>query len=49
MKPETLETRIVERIERKRGDVFVRADFVDLGRYDQVGRAFARSCERVGW
>ena len=39
MKPETLETRLLNRIERKRGDVFLRADFDDLGGYDQVGRA----------
>ena len=39
MKPETLETRIQKRIGRKRGDVFLRADFADLGDYDQVGRA----------
>ena len=42
MKPETLETRIVNRIERKRSDVFVRADFGDLGGYDQVGRALRK-------
>jgi hypothetical protein len=39
MKPETLETRLLKRIYRKRGDVFLRADFGDLGGYDQVGRA----------
>jgi hypothetical protein len=39
MKPENLETRLLNRIERKRGDVFLRADFEDLGGYDQVGRA----------
>jgi hypothetical protein len=39
MKPETLETKLLDRIERKRGDVFLRADFDDLGGYDQVGRA----------
>ena len=38
MKPETLEARILKRIGRKRGDVFLRADFGDLGGYDQVGR-----------
>lgn len=38
MKPETLETRIMKRIERKRADVFLREDFKDLGGYDQVGR-----------
>jgi hypothetical protein len=39
MKPETLEARLLKRIDRKRGDVFLRADFGDLGGYDQVGRA----------
>jgi hypothetical protein len=39
MKPETLETRLWKRIDRKRGDVFWRADFDDLGGYDRVGRA----------
>jgi hypothetical protein len=35
---ETLETQLLKRIGRKRGDVFLRADFADLGGYDQVGR-----------
>ena len=39
MRPETLETRLLKRIDRKRGDVFLRSDFRDLGGYDQVGRA----------
>jgi hypothetical protein len=39
MKPETLETRLLKSIDRKRGDVFLRADFGDRGGYDQVGRA----------
>lgn len=38
MKPETIETRLLKRIARKRGDVFLRADFNDIGGYDQVGR-----------
>jgi hypothetical protein len=38
MKPETIETRLLARIDRKRGNVFLRADFDDLGGYDQVGR-----------
>jgi hypothetical protein len=29
----------MKRIARERGDVFLRADFRDLGGYDQVGRA----------
>ena len=41
MRPETLETRMLKRMERKR-DVFLRADFGDLGGYDQVGRALRR-------
>ena len=39
MRAEKLETRVAKRIARKRGDVFLRADFRDLGGYDQVGRA----------
>jgi hypothetical protein len=42
MKPETLETRLLNRIDRKRGDVFLRADFDDLGGYDQVGRVLRK-------
>jgi hypothetical protein len=42
MKPETLETQVLNRIERKRGDVFLRADFEDLGGYDQVGRVLRK-------
>jgi hypothetical protein len=42
MKPETLETRLLNRIDRKRGDVFLRADFEDLGGYDQVGRVLRK-------
>lgn len=38
MKPDTLETKLMKRVARKRGDVFLRADFADLGGYDQVGR-----------
>ncbi len=38
MRAENLETRILKRIARKRGDVFLRTDFKDLGGYDQVGR-----------
>src|SRR6185437_11105517 len=36
---ETLEMQLLKRIDRKRGDVFLRGDFDDLGGYDQVGRA----------
>ena len=37
-KRKTLEKRIAARIARKKGDVFLRRDFEDLGAYDQVGR-----------
>jgi hypothetical protein len=47
VRPETLETRMLKRMERKRGDVFLRADFGDLGGYDQVGRAL-RTLARKG-
>jgi hypothetical protein len=47
MKPETLETRLEQRIDRKSGDVFLRADFDDLGGYDQVGRTL-RALVRKG-
>jgi hypothetical protein len=39
---ETLENQLLNRIDRKRGDVFLRADFADLGGYSQVGRALLR-------
>ena len=38
-KSETLKQKILERIARKRTDVFFRKDFKDLAGYDQVGRA----------
>jgi Family of unknown function (DUF6088) len=47
MRAETLETRLLNRIDRKRGDVFLRADFEDLGGYDQVGRVL-RELVRMG-
>lgn len=47
MRTETLENRMIKRIERKRGDVFLRSDFKDLGGYDQVGRVL-RSLVRKG-
>lgn len=43
----TIEDRLVSRIARKKGDVFMRADFEDLGGYDQVGRAL-RALMRKG-
>ncbi|PQA50129.1 DUF6088 family protein, partial [Amnimonas aquatica] len=42
----TLETRLEKRIARKRGDVFLRADFEDLGGYDQVGRGLRKLIEK---
>ena len=44
---QTLEAQLWKRIDRKRGNVFLRADFEDLGGYDQVGRAL-RQLVRVG-
>lgn len=40
--PDSLQDRLEKRIARKRGDVFLRADFDDLGGYDQVGRALGQ-------
>ena len=48
MKPETLEDRVLKRIDRKRGDVFLRADFEDLGGYDQVGRVLRKIVREGG-
>ena len=36
MKPKNLETRVLKRLARKKGDVFLRDDFSDLGGYDGV-------------
>lgn len=47
LNPESLEERLVKRIARKRSDVFLRADFSDMGGYDQVGRAL-RTLVRKG-
>ena len=44
---QNLEDRIKRRIARKKGDVFLREDFSDLGGYDQVGRAL-RDLTRQG-
>jgi hypothetical protein len=43
----SLESRVKRRIARKKGDVFVREDFSDLGGYDQVGRVL-RDLTRKG-
>jgi hypothetical protein len=37
-----LEGRILARIRRKKNNLIMREDFVDLGGYDQVGRALAQ-------
>lgn len=37
-KIKSLEQKVAARIARKKGDVFLRDDFKDLGGYDQVGR-----------
>lgn len=39
MRRKSLNAQLVKRIARKRGDVFLRADFEDLGGYDQIGRS----------
>lgn len=39
MRRDSLNMLVAKRIARKRGDVFLRADFDDLGGYDQVGRS----------
>lgn len=39
MRTASLNDQIAKRIARKRGDVFLRADFDDLAGYDQVGRS----------
>lgn len=42
----TLEQCVLGRIAGVQGDVFLRADFKDLGGYDQVGRALRRLVDR---
>lgn len=41
-KKRNLESKIVNRISRKKGVVLLRNDFEDLGGYDQVGRALRK-------
>lgn len=46
MRKPTLRQKIEARLSRRKGDVFLRADFSDLGGYDQVGKvlsAFVRA------
>lgn len=45
--PDTLEMLLLKHIARRRGDVFLRADFSDLGSYGQVGRVL-RTLVREG-
>ena len=47
MRPKNLETRILKRLARTRGDVFLRDDFSDFGSYDQVGHVL-RHLVRTG-
>ena len=49
MRSETLESRVLKRISRKRGDVFLHSDFEDLGGYDQVGVCFVNWREKAGF
>lgn len=35
----TIESRILDRITRRKSNVLLREDFIDIGGYDQVGRA----------
>lgn len=42
MRAVSLDRKILNRIAGKKGDVFLRADFEDLGGYDQIGRALRK-------
>lgn len=46
IKKRKLEDKILVRVALKKGDVFVREDFADLGGYDQVGRAIRNLVRR---
>jgi hypothetical protein len=41
MRAASVKGKIAKRIARTRRDVFLRADFADLGSYDQIGRGLA--------
>jgi len=41
MRAVSVKVKIAKRIARSKRDVFLRADFADLGGYDQIGRALA--------
>ena len=42
----TIEGRIITRITRKKSNVLLREDFIDLGGYDQVGRALRQLIQK---
>ena len=42
----TIETRILARIFRMKSSVLLREDFIDLGGYDQVGRALRQLAQK---
>jgi hypothetical protein len=42
----TLESKILARIIRRKSNVFLRDDFLDLGGYDQIGRALKHLIEK---
>jgi len=46
MRRDNLEARLLERIRRMRRNVFLRADFSELGGYDQIGRALRTLVKR---
>jgi len=50
-KRESLETGMIERIESKRGEVFIGSCFKDLDGYDKVGRVLRGSwpCSPQDW
>ena len=45
MQRQTLKSKVAEKVNRSRKDVFLRADFEKLGNYDQVGRALRQLTE----
>lgn len=42
----TLEERIAQRVNRSKGEVFLRKDFADLADYDQVGRSLRHLADK---
>jgi len=42
----TIESRIITRISRMKSNVSLRGDFIDLGGYDQVGRALRQLAQK---